>query len=457
MTDRFQKKILATAEKFNMFDSGDKVLVGFSGGPDSMALLHSLNVIKDLLNIKICALHINHRLRTKAAGQDEQFAIKVCKKWNVPVRSEKVDVKKYAQKHKLSIEESARVLRYEELSKWAKRLHCNKIAIGHNANDNVETVIINLIRGTGLAGLAGIPPKRDNIIRPLIETDRSEILAYLKSNKLNYCHDLTNLELGLRRNYIRHKIIPLLEELNPNLAKTVMRNSQIVRTIDNDITLMAQQAQQTVLNKADKGCIKLDIKKLLSYNHSIQREIIKQILPALEFKEIESILELTKKSSGKRLEINPEMSVCKEYNYLHIIGNKQKAPELADKIWKVNIGENTKIPELNLELNADIIKNEKMSFDNDSAVFDKSQITPPLSIRLRKTGDRFIPFKGKEKKLKDILIDDKIPVRLRDQLPLLCDANNILWIIGSRRSNIGLITNKIKECLKIKIRKMKLN
>ena len=104
-----------------------------------------------------------------------------------------------------------------------------------------------------------------------------------------------------------------------------------------------------------------------------------------------------------------------------------------------------------------IIKNEKMSFDNDSAVFDKSQITPPLSIRLRKTGDRFIPFKGKEKKLKDILIDDKIPVRLRDQLPLLCDANNILWIIGSRRSNIGLITNKIKECLKIKIRKMKLN
>jgi tRNA(Ile)-lysidine synthase len=236
-----------------------------------------------------------------------------------------------------------------------------------------------------------------------------------------------------------------------------MRNSQIIRTIDNDITLMAQQAQQTVLNKSDKGRIKLDIKKLLFYNHSIQREIIKEILPTLEFKEIESLLELVNKPTGKRLEINPKMSVCKEYGYLHIAENKQKTHELIDKTWKVNIGENTKIPEIGLELNADITKKIKMSFDNDSTVFDNSQIIPPLSIRLRKPGDRFIPFKGKEKKLKDILIDDKIPVRMRDQLPLLCDANNILWIIGSRRSNIGLITNKTKECLIIKVRKKKLN
>jgi tRNA(Ile)-lysidine synthase len=457
INNSFRQKILRTTAKFHMLNKGDKVLVGFSGGPDSMALLSFLNELKELLNIKICALHINHRLRANAADKDERFAIQICEKWKVPVRSEKVAVKKYAQKHKLSIEESARVLRYEELSKWAKRLHCNKIALGHNANDNVETVIINLIRGTGLTGLAGIPPKRDNIIRPLIETNRSEILAYIKNNKLNYCHDLTNLELGLRRNYIRHKIIPLLEKLNPNLAETVMRNSQIIRTIDNDITLMAQQAQQTVLNKSDKGRIKLDIKKLLFYNHSIQREIIKEILPTLEFKEIESLLELVNKPTGKRLEINPKMSVCKEYGYLHIAENKQKTHELIDKTWKVNIGENTKIPEIGLELNADITKKIKMSFDNDSTVFDNSQIIPPLSIRLRKPGDRFIPFKGKEKKLKDILIDDKIPVRMRDQLPLLCDANNILWIIGSRRSNIGLITNKTKECLIIKVRKKKLN
>jgi tRNA(Ile)-lysidine synthase len=456
MTDRFQKKILATTEKFKMLDSGDKILVGFSGGPDSMALLHSLNITKALLNIKICALHINHQLRAKAADQDERFAIQICKKWNVPIRTEKVDVKKYAQKHKLSIEESARVLRYEELSQWAKRLHCNKIAIGHNANDNVETVIINLIRGTGLAGLAGIPPKRDNIIRPLIETDRSEILAYLRSNKLNYCHDLTNLELGLRRNYIRHKIIPLLEGLNPNLTETVMRNSQIVRDIDKDIINIAKVAKKSVVYKRGKG-IKLDIKKLLSYNHSIQREIIKEILPHLSFKETEALLDLTNKPSGKRLELNSELSVWKEYGFLHIAQNQPGASPSNRKSWQINIGQITKIPELNLELSAQIKQGTAKSFNDNTELFDCAKITLPLSIRSRKPGDRFIPFKGKEKKLKDILIDDKIPNRMRDRLPLLCDTNNILWIIGSRRSNIGLITNKTKEYLEVNIRKLKIN
>lgn len=457
INNSFQQKILRTIAKFHMLNKGDKVLVGFSGGSDSMALLYVLDNLRNLLDIKLYALHINHQLRAQAANEDEKFAKATCKKIGVPFLSRKVNVKRFAKKHKLSLEEAARILRYHCLVETAKKFNCNKIALGHHANDNVETVIINLIRGTGLAGLAGIPPKRDNIIRPLIETDRSEIIEYLKTNKLNYCHDLTNLELGLRRNYIRHKIIPLLEELNPNLAETVMRNSQIVRTIDNDIILMAQQAQQTVLNKSDKGRIKLDIKKLLSYNHSIQREIIKEILPTLEFKEIESLLELANKPSGKRLEINPTLSVWKEYNYLHIIKNIPKTLEPINKTWKVNIGKATIIPNLGLELFADFKKDVKMSFDDKSALFDKSQIALPLSIRLRKPGDRFTPFKGKEKKLKDVLINDKIPVRMRDQLPLLCDANNILWIIGSRRSNIGLITNKTKECLIIKVRKKKLN
>jgi len=477
MNDTFEKKVLTTIEKFQMLDKEDRVLVGFSGGPDSMALLNFLNEMKGLLNIKVYALHINHQLRAKAADEDEQFTIKVCKKMDIAIKSKKIDVMKYAKKHKLSIEESARVLRYEELSKQAKRLRCNKIAVGHNANDNVETVILNLVRGTGLAGLSGIPPTRDKIIRPLIEIERKDILDYLKQKKLEYCHDLTNIELGYRRNYIRHKIVPVLLDINPNLINTILRTSEIIRDTNNDVMKMAAQAKKNVVLKASKGRIVLDIKKLLSYNLLIRREIIKTILPRLEFEQIGAILALVNRPSGKRLELTKDYIVWKEYNKLILAQTEERKVNLSNKVWKVNIGKMTKIPELGLELTADTtnimnateaqrtprkelgdakLSSAPVSVSSVSpwqsyAMFDKSAITFPLSIRLRRPGDRFIPFKGKEKKLKEVLIDDKIPVRTRDRLPLLCDAHNILWIIGSRRSNIGLITNKTKEMLEVKI------
>lgn len=467
MNDTFEKKLLTTIEKFQMLDTGDRVLVGFSGGPDSMALLHVLNEMKGLLNIKVNALHINHQLRTKAADEDEQFTIKVCKKMDIAIKSKKIDVMKYAKKHKLSIEESARVLRYEELSKQAKRLRCNKIAVGHNANDNVETVILNLVRGTGLTGLSGIPPKRDKIIRPLIEIERKEILDYLKQKELEYCFDLTNIELGYRRNYIRHKIVPLLLDINPNLINTILRTSEIIRDTKNNVMKMTAQAKKNVVLEAPEGRIVLDIKKLLSYNLLIRREIIKTMLPRLGFEQIGAILALVNRPSGKRLELTKDYIIWKEYNKLILAQTEEKKANLSNKVWKVNIGKMTKIHELGLELTAGTTrcrhnlwrrstKKKTLRKDCNYAMFDKSAIVLPLSIRLRQPGDRFIPFKGKEKKLKEVLIDDKIPVRTRDRLPLLCDAHNILWIIGSRRSNIGLITNKTKEMLEVKIIKNEL-
>jgi len=432
-----------------MLKEGDKVLVGFSGGPDSTALLH---VLKSL-GIKTYALHIHHQLRDKNADEDEKFAVQVCQDWDIPITTRKIDVKKYAKEHKMSIEESARVLRYEVLSKEASRLRCNKIAIGHNANDNTETVILNLTRGTGLSGLAGIPPKRDNIIRPLIEMTRKDLLQYLRKFKISYCTDMSNIELGYRRNYIRHKIIPYLNKINPNLDQTILRTSEIIRTTNNDIISMVEETKKEVIIKVDPNGVVLDIKKLLFYNLLIRREIIKTILPRLEFDQIESILELTNKQSGKRVELTKSLFAWREYDRLYLGRHEDK--KISNKIWKVNIGKMTRIPELAIELMAKTTKTGDVTKDDNYAIFDKSAITLPLSLRLRKTGDRFIPFKGKEKKLKDVLIDDKIPVRVRNHLPLLCDANNILWIIGSRRSNIGLITKNTREFLEIDIIKHK--
>jgi tRNA(Ile)-lysidine synthase len=447
MHEPSQEKMLSTIKKYSMLDKGDEVLVGFSGGPDSTALLYLLKKI----GVKIYALHIHHRLRDKCADEDEKFAVQTCKKWNVPVKTLKINVKKFAKQHKMSVEESARILRYEELAKEAKRLGCNKIALGHNANDNTETVVLNLARGAGLGGLAGIPPKRDNIIRPLFETTRKEILEYLKKHKISYCTDLSNIELGYRRNYVRHKIVPLLLEINPNLNQTILRTSEIIRTTNFDIIKMTKEAKKNVLIESNKKRVMLDIKKLLTYNLFIRREIIKSILPRLEFEQIKTILGLIDKPSGKKVEMVKDYFAWREYDKL-ILSN-QKEVKYSYKVWNVNIGKVTRIPQLGLELIADSKKCGKIDPNDDYAIFDKSAISLPLSIRLRKPGDRFVPFKGKEKKLKEVLIDDKIPVRLRNRLPLLCDTNNILWIIGSRRSNFGLITDKTKEFMEVRVTK----
>jgi tRNA(Ile)-lysidine synthase len=455
------KKVLNTIKKYQMISKGDKVLVGFSGGPDSVALLCALNELKTQLGIKIYALHINHQLRAKAADEDEKFARGFCKAKRIKIRCVRINVFEYAKKNKMSIEEGARVIRYEYLEKEVKRIGGNKIAVGHNANDNTETVILNLVRGAGLAGLSGIPPVRDKIIRPLIETNRKEILSYLKNIKSNFCHDLTNIELGYRRNFVRHKIVPGLEKINPNLIETILRTSQIIRDTNQCIIKMCEQVKKDVLVKTSSNLIGVDIEKLLSYNVLIRREIIKQMLPKMEFEQIEKVIALAKKSSGTKLELSDNWLAWREYNKIFIGFKKQNAGEFINQSWQVNIGKKISIPEIGMEIITKSFKGQSLQVkkynDNNYALFDKSKINLPLSLRMRRAGDRFIPFKGKETKLKDIMINDKIPTRARDRLPLLCDEKNILWIIGSRRSNFGLINNKTKEILEVKVIKWQNN
>lgn len=228
-----------------MLANGDCVVCGLSGGADSVCLLLALSVLREKININVEALHVNHSLRGSESDSDEEFCRKLCKELDIPFKSERCNVKKYASENSLSDEEAARILRYEI---FRKNSIGKKIATAHNANDNLETVILNLARGSAIKGLAGIPPVRDNIIRPLLTVTRNEIENFLSSRNQNFVTDSTNLSDNYTRNKIRHKIIPLLQEINSSVVKTSIGALEVVRSENEFIDHEVRKAMQNCRN-----------------------------------------------------------------------------------------------------------------------------------------------------------------------------------------------------------------
>ena len=221
--------IISTALKYSMFTNGDKVLVAVSGGPDSIALLHALFTNKETLGISSLHIaHINHGIRGIESDLDEKFVFDIANEYKIPLTRVKVSVPEYMRDNKLGMEEAARKLRHDFLRKTAIDVGANKIALGHNSDDRVESVLINIIRGTGINGLGSIRPKREIICRPLIETSRKEIIDYISKNNLKYRIDMSNENTAYTRNKIRHDLLPCLEtDYNPNIRSALIKLSQI--------------------------------------------------------------------------------------------------------------------------------------------------------------------------------------------------------------------------------------
>ncbi len=442
-----------TIKKYNMIHPNSRILVGLSGGPDSICLLKVLNKLSDDYQIKLFAFHLNHKLRGKESDADEKFVKEFCSTLKVQCRTTKIAVRDYAQKKKLSLEQAAREIRYQQLEKARKYWKCNKIALGHNANDNVETVISNLVRGTGLRGVVGIPPVRDRIIRPLIEIERDTIVEYLKNNRIDYRIDSTNFDPKFRRNFIRTIIIPKLKKLNLNLIETITRFSNIVREENNYLNQLAKQAVKKVVIKRTKQGVLLDNKAFLSYNLAIQRRLLKLLKPELGFERIDSIMEVTEKKSVGITELGSNIVAQREYDKLYIGLLKRRLPVRAILVPLAKT-----IKEMGVRLVTRIVTDYDLANKEfNTEAFDYEQISLPLILRYRLPGDKFIPFGGKERKLKEVLIDDKIPERIRDQLPLLCDTNGILWILGNRRTERARITKRTKKILLVRIKEWKKN
>ena len=327
-----EDKILDTIKKYNLIQNGDKIVIGVSGGPDSMCLLNALESIlrNKKLNYNIYVAHINHGIR-KEASEDEEYVKKYCKEKNIECFVKKVDLKKVSKDNKKGLEEMGREIRYQFFNEILEKVNANKIATAHTKNDNAETVLMNFIRGTGISGLRGIEPLRDGIyIRPLIECNRNEIENYCKSEGLNPRIDKTNLENVYTRNKIRNLLIPYIEkEFNPNIIETTNRLS-ILASKENSYfeNIVKQSYEELKLEQSEKEIV-LDLKKFNAKEDVIKSKIVRYTIKEL-------------------------LGTCQGIEKIHI-----------DDILKLcsnNIGNKFLIPNKNIKV---LVKNKKIFFKSN--------------------------------------------------------------------------------------------
>ena len=420
-------KALNTIKKYKMLLNIKKVVVGFSGGADSTALLHFLYyfVSNKGKNFEIFAVHVNHNLRGEESKRDEDFVRDFCEKHGINLAVEQADIKKIAKESKIGLEEAGRKIRYQIFNEYAKEEN-SKIATAHTLSDSVETMILNLVRGCGLKGLCGIPPVREKIIRPLLEVSRWEVEKYCKENNLNYIHDSTNFEKDYTRNKIRLDVIKYFKKINSSFEVSAGRTIEILRNEENYLEKVAAESLKSA--KVTGGYA---VQKISNLDTPIKSRVIFKIINSFtgknpESKHIESVLNIIKKEK-KEANLPNNISLNCENGILKIKNEKKlKKTSWEYPIKNINVLTESKT---NIIINIlgkcdyDRIKNKKLY------AIDYDKLPKDSVLRNRRPGDRFkLPFRKVTKSLKKLFNELKIPENERDEIPVIAFKNEVIWI-----------------------------
>ena len=321
MMNRTEQKFLKFIDEKELIETGDKVLAAFSGGPDSVFLLFLLHKFRKKLGIELSSVHINHSLRGIDAERDENFCAEFCSKNKIDFTAVKKNVRLFAEKNSYSLEEAGRIIRYKEFNKILTRKNLDKIATAHNAGDNTETVLLNVIKGTGLEGISGIPSKRDNIIRPVLCFSREEILTYLAANKIQFRIDKSNEESDFNRNFIRNKILPLIREgLNPSIDDALLISSENFGSIK-DYILANEKKEFGNIERNSSGYLLIPLVDLSKADKALRGMLLKNLL-ASEFgikvysADIKKVLSLESSQTGRKVELSGGIVVFRERDHL---------------------------------------------------------------------------------------------------------------------------------------------
>ena len=426
------QSVLTAIERFSLL-SADNITVALSGGADSMALLHLLSTLKDKLKINISAAHLNHMIRGDEALRDENFVKQLCGDMNVPLICESIDVPAYAEKNRLSIETAAREVRYA----FFERINTGVVATAHTASDNLETVLFNLARGTGLNGLCGIPPKRSIYIRPLILVTRDEVEAYCAENGLSYVTDSTNLSDDYTRNRIRHTVIPVLKSVNPSAEKTVARTVVSVREdeeflnacADNYLSANFKDGFLTVDSAVPPSVLKRAIKKYAEY-----------IVPDLRLDSLHLNSIYSVSVNGGRTSLPCDCIAEAKNGRLSV---KNKLSNGKKTVFNVS----SAVKDNTFFKNGEKVNNLLL---NNSIDCDK--IVGESVLRTRLPGDSVrLAGRGCTKTLKKLMNELKIPNELRDSVPVLADDDGVIWVYGAGTASRCAVNEKTEKVMIITV------
>ncbi|MHD0317919.1 tRNA lysidine(34) synthetase TilS [Fusobacterium sp. THCT1E2] len=438
------KEILEKNRKNKLIEENDKIVVGFSGGPDSVFLVEMLVKLRENINFDMVLVHINHLLRGENSDGDEIFSMDYGKKKGLQVFSRKINITELGKNMGLTLEEAGRKARYDLFKEIFEKTGANKIALAHNKDDQLETFMFRLIRGAGLEGLEGIVAKRGIYIRPISEIYKKDIVEYLNENNISYRIDETNLENEFTRNSIRLDLIPFIEKrYNPKFKDKLYSLIEEIREVNR---VLEMEFEQYMVNN------KLSIKKLKQLDKYLLSKVLIQYLYSygieVSRKKIQLIEDILYKGGSKDISLNREFILKKEYDFLVIEKNTKK--------------ENHCIKEVELEVPGQIIFGDYIieAVLSNEILYDKQNFYTSLKkgdklkIRSRNDGDRMIPIgMTSEKKVKDILINEKVPKEKRDTIPLVLHNEEIVWIAGIK-GNEKYKNSDYKSCVKLNIRRI---
>lgn len=472
--DKLPCEVLNTVHKHLLVKPHDSIIVAVSGGPDSVALITILNSINSgkNLNLSLFVAHLNHQLRGKSSEEDAQFVKNLSKNLSLPFLLKSVDIQKIADQTKRSIEETARRERYKFFMESAQKHNACAIAIGHTADDNTETILHRILRGTGTLGLEGIPIKRPlvsgsaiQLIRPLLFTWRKEVIEYLREKECVYRTDASNYEPIYLRNKIRLELIPLLEnQYNPNIKNLLMQLGQILN-INNEYLISEAKNIVKAVTKEERECTYIIDTHLLAKQPKIlQYFALREILNILQiplneitYKHYTKILdEITREGKGRHFQLPGKLSLWHEHGMFHFQKDLFHKPCIALSETTVKIPGNTPVYPLG-HLVSEIVDMQNFSMEaykknktKNEEIFNIQSIEMPITVRGRKKGDKISPLgTNGHKKLKDIFIDKKIPVKERDTTPIVAMNNQPIWVIGICIDNKVKVTPNTRKFLKL--------
>ena len=475
MLSEFEKKLADFINANKLFGSAEKILLAVSGGADSTALMYAMHDLKaeNFFDAELLCAHINHQLRGADGDLDEEFVVKQAKKLKLDVMTRRIDVREFARLNKLSIETAARQLRIRALIDIAKANNCELIATAHQKNDNAETIVQRLSRGTGFRGLGGIWPKRvfaDEIkfIRPLLCFTRDEILNYLKQRNLNWRRDHTNADCAYRRNYIRHRLLPVLQQ--DCVGSVVEQLSQLAQSARSYYNMVCSRADELWpgLTDCDEDKTVLDLEPFLVESQPVKVELIRRILANIACGEkyltrehYENILQLVEQNvAGKKIELPGEFVVRREYG--NLIFSARGSSRMGNSFAHA-VSVTVEIPEqISFEdflLHAVILEKSEFDFEKSKSTktdsiewFDFDRIKPPIIVRRRRPGDRFVPLgQTEEKKIGKFLTAQRVPHEIRGNVLVVADSEKIIWVWPIRVSEQSKITSQTRKILQLQI------